>query len=57
MIFSYTAEKAAFINDIICDASLKVEGIAEVAVGAVTKDIAIDEVEENGDEVCDLSQI
>ena len=32
------------------------EAIDEVAVSAVTKDIAIDEAEEKGDEVCDLSQ-
>ena len=35
---------------------MPVEAIDEVVVSAVTKDIAIDEVEEKGDEVCDLSQ-
>ena len=38
---------------------LPVEVIDEVAVSdvsTVTKDIAIDEAEEKGDEVCDLSQ-
>ena len=35
---------------------LPVEAIDEVAVSAVTKDIAIEEAEEKGDEVCDLSQ-
>ena len=35
---------------------LPVEAIDKVAVSAVTKDIAIDEAEEKGDEACDLSQ-
>lgn len=33
-----------------------IDKVAVSAVSAVTKDIAIDEAEENSDEVCDLSQ-